>query len=236
MKNALIAFFILFVSIPAFAQDLNKLDANGKKDGPWKGYFDESKRVKYEGTFSHGNETGVFTFYDDTKAHSVLATRDFTKGNGAAYTIFYDAKKNKVSEGNFVNRQYEGQWTYYHEESPAVMSIENYKAGKLNGVRKVFYKSGKLAEEENYLNGVRNGAYKKYAENGTVLEESSYKNGQPEGLAIYRNPDNTIASKGPYANGQKKGVWEFYEGGKLKKKEKYPLVKKFAKRPYKPEN
>jgi len=227
MKKA-IFFFTLMLSAISFAQE-NQVDAAGKKHGPWKGYFEESKRVKYEGTFDHGKETGTFTFYDDTKAHTVVATRDFSKGNGSAYTIFFDPKKNKVSEGNVVNKKYEGEWKYYHEASPAVMTIENYKAGKLNGSRKVYYKSGKIAEEENYVNGIREGVYKKYTEKGVVLEEVNYKNGQPEGIAIYRDSDGNIASKGPYVNGQKKGIWEFYEGGKLKKKEKYPVTRKFAK-------
>lgn len=214
-------------SIVSFAQ--NKLDAAGKKHGPWVGYFEESKRVKYEGTFDHGKETGIFTFYDDTKAHTVVATRDFSKGDNSAYTIFYDPKKNKVSEGNVVNKQYEGEWKYYHEASPAVMSIEHYKAGKLNGSRKVFYKSGKIAEDENYVNGIREGAYKRYTESGIVIEEVTYKKGQPDGIAIYRDSDGQLASKGPYVDGLKKGIWEFYENGKLKKKEKYPLRRKFAK-------
>jgi antitoxin component YwqK of YwqJK toxin-antitoxin module len=234
MKVFLIALFTVF-SLGIFAQE-NKLDANGKKDGPWKGYFEESKRVKYEGTFDHGKETGIFTFYDDTKVHSVVATRDFTKGNNSAYTIFFDPKKNKVSEGNIVNRQYEGEWKYYHEASSKIMTTENYKGGKLDGKRTVYYVSGKIAEEANYTAGTQNGPYKKYAENGTVLEEINYKKGQPDGIAIYRNPDNTIASKGPYVDGLKKGVWEFYEDGKLKKKEKYPLKAKFAKKVVKREN
>jgi antitoxin component YwqK of YwqJK toxin-antitoxin module len=235
MKRFQILFVLLFAAFSVFAQE-NQTDAAGKKHGAWKGYFEESKRVKYEGTFDHGKETGIFTFYDDTKAHTVVATRDFSKGNNSAYTTFFDSKKNKVSEGNVVNKQYEGEWKYYHEASPAVMSIETYKAGKLNGPRKVFYKSGKLAEEENYVNGIREGAYKKYTETGIVLEELAYKNGQVEGIAIYRDSDGKIASKGPYVNGEKKGVWEFYENGKLKKKEKYPQKAKFAKKKAAPKN
>lgn len=234
MKKLPFLFVVFAFTSIVFAQ--NQTDANGKKHGAWKGLYEESKRVKYEGTFDHGRETGIFTFYDDTKLHSVVATRDFSKGNNSAYTVFFDPKKNKVSEGNVVNKQYEGEWKYYHEASPAIMSTENYKDGKLNGSRKVYYRSGNIAEEENYVNGVREGTYKKYAENGTILEEVVYEKGQPDGIAIYRNPDGTIASKGPYVDGLKKGVWEFYENGKLKKKEKYPLRVKFAKKVVKAKN
>lgn len=234
MKKAIVLLLIfLFGTLSAQQQSDNQVDAAGKKHGPWKGYYETSKRVKYEGTFDHGKETGIFKFYDDTKAHVVIATRDFSKGNGA-YTIFYDQKGNKVSEGNVVNKQYDGEWKYYHEASPVLMTTEFYKAGKLSGVRKVFYKSGKIAEEENYINGIREGAYKKYTESGIVLEEVTYKKGQPDGIAIYRDSDGNLASKGLYVNGLKKGIWEFYKGGKFEKKEKYPLRRKFAKTVPKP--
>ncbi len=227
-----VVFSILTYSQDALAQE-NKLDDQGLKHGLWKGYFEPSKRVKYEGTFAHGKETGIFTFYDDTKVHSVLATRDFTKGNNTAYTTFYDAKKNVVSEGNLVNKQYDGPWKYYHQASKVVMTLEHFKNGKLHGKRETFFPDGKLAEESNYVAGIQEGTYKKYNAKGAILEHVNYKNGQIDGIAIYNDGDGKLASKGPYVNGLKKGYWEFYNNGKLIKKEKYPVVKKFAKLPAK---
>ncbi|RZJ67426.1 MAG: hypothetical protein EOO50_05410 [Flavobacterium sp.] len=219
---------ILFFAV-ALAQT-NQNDEQGRKHGLWKGVYEESKRPRYEGTFEHGKEIGTFKFFDDTKAGTVIATREFAP-DGSAYTTFYDQKKSKVSEGKVVSREYEGLWKYYHEASTVVMTTENYKNGKLEGKRTVYYKNGKLAEETTYVAGIKTGPYKKYADNeaNVVLEESVYKNGIIEGPALYRNPDGTIASKGNYVNGEKKGVWEFYEGGKLKKKETYPLRKKLQK-------
>lgn len=233
MKPAPLIWIIFFVStLYGFAQDVNKLDAQGKKHGLWKGVYEESQRPRYEGSFDHGKETGTFRFFDDTKAGTVIATREFAP-DGSAYTIFFDQKKNKVSEGKVVNRQYEGLWKYYHEASDKIMTTETYKNGKLDGKRTVYYKSGRLAEEANYTAGVQSGPYKKYADNekSVVLEEVNYANGKFEGAAVYRNPDGSLASKGNFVNGEKKGYWEFYEGGKLKKKEKYPVVKKFKKLP-----
>ncbi|MCV9929908.1 hypothetical protein OIU83_19770 [Flavobacterium sp. LS1R49] len=195
----------------------NKLDADGKKDGLWKGIYEESKRTRYEGTFSHGKETGVFKFYDDTKAASVIAMRDFSANDGSAYTIFYDQNKNKVSEGKVVNKLFEGEWKYYHQASPVVMTIENYSKGKLNGLRSVFYPNGKIAEEMNYKNGIKEGVYKRYAENGTILELLNYKNNEYNGEAVFNNADGTVASKGMFVNGKKSGNWQFFEKGKLVK-------------------
>ena len=218
------ALLVLF-SFHLMAQDINKFDEKGLKHGPWQGVFEESKRVRYEGQFEHGKEVGLFKYYDDTKAHPVIATREFSDGGKTVYTTFYDQKNNKVSEGKVVNKQFEGQWTYYHYQSPAIMTTEFYKNGKLEGERKVFYKSGKIAEETNYKNGIRNGVYRKYTETGVILEEANYVNGLYEGPAVYRDGLGQIVSKGNYKAGGKHGYWEFFEDGKLVKKEKYPIWK-----------
>jgi len=200
-----------------FAQDSNKVDAKGKKDGLWKGTYEVSKRPRYEGTFNHGKETGIFKFFDDTKKGDVIATRDFSANDGSAYTIFYDQKKNKVSEGKVIGKNYEGEWKYYHKASTAVMTIENYKNGKLEGLRTVYYPNTKIAEEMTYKNGVKDGIYKKTAVNGTLLEQSTYKNNEYNGDAVFYDSDGTIASKGKFLNGKKVGMWQFFTKGVLKK-------------------
>lgn len=207
---------LLFFTSIAFAQDINKLDENGKKHGVWKGVYEASKRPRYEGTFDHGKEVGMFKFFDDTKAGTVIATREFNAKDNSCYTIFYNQNKNKVSEGRVVNKQFDGEWKYYHEDLPSIMTLEPYINGRLNGVRKVFYKSGKIAEETTYKDGIKNGTYKSYAENGILLEESLYKNGQYDGNAVYRNPSNEITGQGLYKNGKKVGIWKVLQKGKLK--------------------
>jgi antitoxin component YwqK of YwqJK toxin-antitoxin module len=222
---------IFLISIQSIiAQEINKLDNKGLKHGVWKGNYEASKRPRYEGTFDHGKEIGIFKFYDDTKAKTIIATREFNSNDNSCYTIFYNQKNNKVSEGKLVNKIYEGEWKYYHEDSPLIMTTELYVKGKLNGVRKVFFKNEKIAEEATYKNGLKDGSYKKYAENGIVLEESFYKNDQYEGLAIFRTAENLITAKGIFKNGQKSGIWEFTKDGKTSKENMdKPQGKKFVK-------
>lgn len=222
MKKIKFCFFTVFC-FALFSQtllsqtDFNKLDSQGKKHGPYKGFYEESKRPRYEGTFEHGKEIGLFNFYDDTKAKSIIATREFNAKDNSAYTTFFDQAKNKVSEGKVVNKLFEGQWKYYHQASQTVMTIENYKSGKLEGVRSVFYPSGKIAEETSYKNNFKDGVYKKYSEDGIVLEESVFKNNEYSGLAIFKNPDGSVVSKGQFVNGKKAGIWQFFEKGKQAK-------------------
>ncbi|WPO77300.1 hypothetical protein [Flavobacterium sp. KACC 22761] len=208
---------LFFNAFLVVAQDINKLDADGKKDGVWKGTYETSKRPRYEGTFSHGKETGVFKFFDDTKKGDVIATRDFTANDGSSYTIFYDQNKNKVSEGKEIGKAREGEWKYYHKASKVVMTLENYKNGKLEGVRSVFYPDGKIAEETTYKNGLKAGVYKKYGPNAILLEQSTFKDNVYNGDAIFYDSEGLMASQGKFLNGKKVGKWQFYLKGKLTK-------------------
>jgi antitoxin component YwqK of YwqJK toxin-antitoxin module len=231
MKQLFIVFAFIFTT-SIFAQtDFNKLDENGKKNGVWKGVYEESKRPRYEGTFEHGKEVGLFTYFDDTKTSSTMATREFNSKDNSAYTIFYDQKKNKVSEGKVINKLHEGTWTYYHEASKIIMTLENYKNGKLEGLKMINFPSGKVAELTNYKNGIKEGAYKKTAENGVLLEDSFYVNGEINGVSTFKGPDGLVVAKGMFKQGKKVGIWLFYENGKLVSKDNFNKPrKKFQKR------
>jgi antitoxin component YwqK of YwqJK toxin-antitoxin module len=216
-KRVLVLFAFLNLLCLHAQTNFNALDKSGKKHGVWKGVFEESKRPRYEGTFSHGKEIGLFKFFDDTKAGSVIATREFNDKDNSAYTIFYDQANNKVSEGNVVNKLFEGKWIYYHQASKTVMTSENYKNGKLEGLRSVYFPDGKIAEEINYKNNAKEGFYKKYTADGILLEESNYKNNEYNGLAIFKDPSGNVVSQGLFVNGKKMGIWKFFEKGKLLK-------------------
>jgi antitoxin component YwqK of YwqJK toxin-antitoxin module len=225
-----ITIILLLVLFNLNAQETNKLDEKGLKHGLWKGYYEESKRLRYEGTFNHGKEAGMFKFFDDTKAGTVIATREFKANENSCYTIFYNQKGFKVSEGKLIDKLYEGEWKYYHLDSDAIMTTEFYLKGKLNGVRKVFYNQGAIAEETNYKNGKKEGLYKKYSENGVILEETNYKNNEYHGNATFKNAEDKVTAKGVFTNGKKTGIWEFLEGEKMVKKNMNFQGKKFQKR------
>lgn len=211
---------LILLSGSTFAQDHNQTDANGQKHGPWRGTYPDTGHLKYEGTFEHGKEVGTFTFYDNTKDKKVVATRAFTPGKDEAYTIIYNGKY-KVSEGYVRNREYDGEWTYYHYNSEQIMTLENYRNGKLHGLRKVFYQSGKIAEEATYENGIKQGPYKKYSENGVVLEEATFLNDQYHGPYTLREADDKIILQGQYKNGKSVGIWKHYKDGKVIKEENF---------------
>lgn len=227
-KLLLILFW--FIISPVFSQaKINQFDENGQRHGLWKGIYEESKRPRYEGVFEHGKETGVFKYFDDTKAGLVIATRDFSKGNNSCYVTIFDRKNNKVSEGLLVNKEYEGEWNYYHNASKIVMTSENYKNGKLHGIKKVFYDDGSLAEIINYTNGKKEGNYKRFAINEKVLEDLNYKDDELHGEATFYDSMGNVIIKGQYKNGLKSGSWKTFEKGKLIKEES---AKKYSSKNY----
>lgn len=226
MRNVILLLFTMLFSVLHAQTETNKFDTKGLKHGLWKGVYEDSKRPRYQGAFEHGKEIGVFQFFDDTQKGDVIATREFSPKDNSAYTIFYDQNKNKVSEGKVVNKLFDGLWKYYHQASPAVMTTENYKNGKLEGLRTVYFLNGTIAEQINYVNNWKEGGYKKYTENGIVIEESFFKNNEYDGLAIFRDVYGNVVSKGRFTKGLKTGIWDVLENGKLVKKNSSDLSQK----------
>ncbi|WP_339838078.1 hypothetical protein [uncultured Flavobacterium sp.] len=215
-----VTILLFFISALLFSQEsINQLDSKGERHGLWKGKYEESNRPRYEGVFEHGKEKGVFKYFDDTKLGKVIATRDFSKENGSCYVTMFDRKDNIVSEGLLINKEYEGEWKIYHKESKVIMTSENYKKGKLNGVKKIFYDDGSLAEIINFSDGERDGNYKKYGVNEKILEDLNYKNDQLHGEATFFDGLGNISIQGQYKEGLKVGVWKTFEKGKVVKEE-----------------
>jgi antitoxin component YwqK of YwqJK toxin-antitoxin module len=42
--------------------------------------------------------------------------------------------------GKVIDKLFTGEWKYYHQASKIVMTLENYKNGKLEGLRSVLSK------------------------------------------------------------------------------------------------
>lgn len=200
-----LVFLLFFMSVSSFAQ--NRMNAEGKREGVWEGYYEKTGNLKYRGSFINGVEQGVFTYYTDQAKQQKMSTLDYSKGNGNAYGIFFDEKGNKRSEGNYKNRKREGKWMYYHPGGKQILSEEFYINDKLEGTKKVFYTTGKTSEEINYKNGLLHGASVQYSEDGIKLREENYVDDVRQGKAVYRDRKGNVVAEGEYKNGLKIGAW-----------------------------
>ena len=129
MKNLpfknLLFFLILFVSGTAIAQEkINQLDAQGKRTGVWKKYYD-NKNIRYEGQFEAGKEIGVFNYYGELNPKQPMIVKTFSEGSDKAKVSYFYEDEKLESEGsmNGINRI--GKWIYYNTDGKTIVSEEN---------------------------------------------------------------------------------------------------------------
>lgn len=214
MKKIQYYLLLCFVTSLVFSQEkVNQLNANGERNGLWKGYYEDTKVLRYEGNFKNGKEVGVFTYYANAPKKIISATRKFDE-KGNAYTTFFNEKGQKVSEGNVLDKKRQGVWKYYHKNATTVMCTENYESDKLEGSRKVFFTDGKLAEEVQYKNGLKDGISKIYSKAGTLKEEALYVEGLMQGSYKVFADNGVVIIDGQYKKDKKNGLWKYYNSSK----------------------
>lgn len=223
---------IFFISLLSWAQEFNQFDAEGKRHGVWKKNFDGTKQVRYQGEFNGGKEVGEFKFYKLIKKKSVLtATKLFNTADNSAQVTFLSSRGKVISEGKMVGKLYVGKWTYYHNKTKGIMTLENYNAkGLLEGEKLVYYKGGDVAERANYVDGKLQGESQWLSDKGVVLKAFMYDNDELHGVARYYNGKSELIVEGHYKRGKKAGVWKYYENGELTKETNFSKVIKRKKK------
>lgn len=221
--RSLVIFYSVFLLVTpsSSAQESNAIDSHGKRHGPWKEYYDNNmSQPKFEGQFEHGKRIGLFKFCQQGLKHPV-AVMEFDPESDLVKAQFLSQSGKVISEGEMINQQHTGLWTYYHKNSEAVMMTENYREGKLHGSKKVYYDNGQLAEEAVYINGELDGNRILYSVKGVVLEDLNYSNGQLHGPARFYNGKGELMSEGEYKDNKHHGTWRYYENGKFKEEKDF---------------
>lgn len=222
-------FGIFFGSVSLIAQnDINQMDANGKRQGVWQKKFPGTNQLRYEGQFKHGKEVGVFKFYCEDCKSQPMVVKTFNDNDNIALVQYYTKKGKLVSEGKMDGKKRIGEWLYFHKSSSNVMTRETYIDGKLQGKKLTYYPHGQIAEEENYVDGLKQGENNYYGPKGELLKKLTYQNDKLEGKGYYYDASGNIEIEGTYKKGRKHGLWKYYENGKLTKEETFPKPLKKA--------
>jgi len=228
-KLALI--LVMFITGLVSAQTSNQFDAEGKRHGIWKKYFDDTAILRYEGEFNHGKEIGLFKYYKnlENKA-SLTATKQFNDSDNKSYATFFTSAGKIVSEGQMDGKIYIGVWKYYQKNSNELLILENYdEHGELDGDRFVYYENGQIAEKQFYRQGKLEGSSFWYTDKNVVLKEFHYVNGELHGLAKSYDPKGQLILEGQYKKGKKDGIWKTYENGKLTEEKDFTYHSKLKK-------
>ena len=214
--------YVLFFLFPVLCSaQINQKDAEGRRHGLWKVNFEGTQNPKFEGSFNHGSETGVFKFYKQGFYNHPAAIMNFGDGKDSVDVVYYTQQGKPISKGKIVDKKREGEWVYYHQKSDSVMMTEIYKNDKLNGLQKTYFTNGQLAEKTNYLNGEKDGESLIYADNGNVMKQLNYKDGKLNGPAYYFTASGEKSIDGFYSKGVKTGTWKYYKDGKLDEEKEY---------------
>ena len=111
---------------------------------------------------------------DKLRRTGYCLTPDSASDNG--YFIVYDDSGLVFYEGEYINNKQQGTFKYYYENSKQIWHTDDMYAGKLNGVLKSYYISGKLKRIENYINDSSTGG-KCYSEDGKEIKFTSFNSG-----------------------------------------------------------
>ncbi|MEO6882456.1 MAG: toxin-antitoxin system YwqK family antitoxin [Bacteroidia bacterium] len=207
--------YFLMDSLKAFtvyadtAKTLNRIDANGKKQGAWKKNYPNGA-MRYKGYFVDDQPVGDFVYY--YSRDTIQAVLDYGNGtDGKAKATMYFPGGNLMAKGFYTQEKKDSTWCYYDPYGP-VVSTENYLNGLKNGVCKIFYPNGQVNEERTWLNGKQNGIWRQYFENGAIKSLGRYQNDSLDGRVTFFYPDGVkIAAQGIYKNDVKNGEWIFYK-------------------------
>lgn len=208
MKRSFFFLAALLLSVTVVAQDFNKTDSKGRRQGVWKDFYPNGQ-MRYEGEFKNDKCKGTFRYYDEQG--NLKATNEFDKSGERALNKTFAPNGRVVATGYYVNQKKEGEWKYYDKSSGQMLLVEDNKDGKVEGWSRLYNpNNGVLAEETQYVGGQPEGQCRKYSDTGTLLMECQYHNGLLEGPAKTYYPTSTLKEVGQYHLGQKAGIWKTY--------------------------
>ena len=116
--------------------------------------------------------------------------------------LYENGKKSRIvclSEGNPA---YYGTVKYFRENGTPLYSGQFY-AGKMEGMYKEYYESGKILKEVHVSNDKENGPEKIYYENGKIKEKRFYINDKEEGKSLFYDEKGNLTKTEIYKNGIK---------------------------------
>lgn len=122
-------------------------------------------------------------------------------------------------DGNYINNLKEGCWLTHLVENSMLIRLENYKAGKKNGIFLELSKRGSIISEQFFTDDIPDGPFRMYGQNGMLASVSNYTAGKMHGLQIayYENLQNKKSEEATYKSGIKHGPsrWFNTEGNMI---------------------
>ena len=212
MRN-IIHLCFLVLTFCSYAQ-VNQLDSLGRKQGIWTKNWKGTNKIQYRGEFIGGVPVGQFRYYYPSgEVRSIIEHVN----QRAAFVTFYFKNKEVMSEGFYLDQLRDSLWLNY-DRNGLTLSAENFKKGKLNGKRVVFYLRNqiergelKILSETFYKDSIKDGPFYSFFSSEKLKEQGQYKLDVKDGIWKSYSSDGYLSSLSRYKKGKLHGWSEFYD-------------------------
>jgi len=186
-----ILFLVLFYSLSKGSlsqsfnykdEEVNKVDANGKKQGRWVILGKMRPKLKYApeelvetGNYQNSRKVGLWKKY--FKGGKLKSEINYRLGRPYGAFTTYHPNGTKEEQGSWKGSKYTGNLTRWHQNGKVSQRVEFNTSGKMDGTVKYFYENGKPELIFTAANGIESGLATRYYENGDVKEITNFING-----------------------------------------------------------
>lgn len=209
MLKAVLSILFFSTFLLSFAQDVNKIDTKGRKQGPWEKVYPGTKVYMYKGQFKDDKPVGKFTYF--YKSSKVKAIINHDAGTNRSVAYFYHEEGTLMSCGIYRNMKKDSIWVNF-TPSQRLSTKETFKNDSLHGMKVIFFipedpndKSQRVSATFMYDNGLLHGEYKEYFLSGTVKATGQYELNKPAGIWEEFHPNGKRSALIRYKNGVKHG-------------------------------
>jgi antitoxin component YwqK of YwqJK toxin-antitoxin module len=140
----------IFQIINSWDPDGNQMIKDG--NGYYISYYDDGKSVKENGEVENGYRTGTWVTYYESDGIVSLETNYLAGRLHGTQKSYYESGQ-ILSEGEIINEQREGKWSWYHANG-MLSSTVNYTNNYKEGIQTMWSLSGEKTKEETYNKGV----------------------------------------------------------------------------------
>jgi len=179
------------------------------------GYYPDGK-LRYKGYFVNGQPTGeMIRYYPEGNKKAEMNYR-----GDSVDVILYNRQGDYTITGKYFCQKKWGMWRSY--KGKQLVAEEEYQNDVLNG-KSVRYAEGKTRIEEKYWKaGKPEGIWKLFYANGQLKLQACYVAGELEGEVVSYFPEGQLSAKGRYKHNRKEGEWGFYNpAGEVIRKQVY---------------
>lgn len=171
-------------------------------------------------TFVNGKENGIDTTYYESGCPQVIRSHMQGSENGQ-WLYMYDSTQYLAWEMNYYLGEKHGKHIFMKKNGDTT-KWENYKNGKLDGIKRSYYPNSKIKREVSYKEGIMDGAFKVYNLEGVVIEEINYKEGKRDQECKYFYDDGKPLKIEKWDMGVKNGDFKiFFYQGHIQESESY---------------